>query len=116
MEEGRVTFTGIPSRSFYNPMGTVHGGWIALLLDTAMGCAVHSVLPAGTAYTTIEMKTVFVKPLREEHGPVTCEAVVLHRGSQIAGAEGKLYDAKRRLIAYGSETCLVRAPRADPPA
>ena len=107
--EGKVTFRGWPSRRFYNPMGTVHGGWISLILDTVMGCAVHSVLPAGYAYTTVEMKTVYAKALREEHGPVTCEAVLVHKGAQIAGAEGKLYDAKGRLIAYGSETCLLRA-------
>ena len=97
-------------------MGTVHGGWIALLLDTAMGCAVHSVLPPGHAYATIEMKTVYVRPLREEHGPVTCEATLVHKGGQIAGAEGKILDNRGRLVAYGSETCFIRplgaAPRA----
>ena len=109
VEPGKVTFTGRPSRRFYNPMGIVHGGWMSLILDTAMGCAVHSVLPEGVVYTTIEMNTVYVKALREVHGPVTCEGVMLHKGAQIVGAEGKLYDAKGRLIAYGSETCLVRA-------
>lgn len=110
-----MTFIGVPSRRFYNPMGTVHGGWISLLLDTVMGSAVQSTIPSGYTYTTVEMKTVYVRALREEHGPVTCEGVLLHKGAQIAGAEGKLYDAKRRFVAYGSETCALRAlggPRA----
>ena len=109
VEHGRIVFKGNPSQRFYNPMGTVHGGWTALLLDTAMGCAVHSVLPAGSAYTTIEMKTVYVRALRETDGPVTCEANLIHKGGQIASAEGKIFDREGRLVAYGSETCFIRA-------
>ena len=106
---GRVVFSGTPSQRFYNPMGIVHGGWISLLLDTAMGCAVHSSLPAQHAFATIEMKTVYARALRQEHGPVTCEAVLLHKGAQIASAEGKILDREGRLVAHGSETCFIRA-------
>lgn len=116
VEQGRIVFKGTPSRRFYNPMGIVHGGWISLLLDTAMGCAVHSALPAGHAFTTIEMKTAYVRALREEHGPVTCEAVLLHKGGQIASAEGKILDGRGRLVAHGSETCLVRAVGTGAPS
>ena len=113
VEQGRIVFKGKPSQRFYNPMGMVHGGWTALLLDTAMGCAVHSVLPAGTAYTTIEMKTVYVRALREADGPVTCEATLIHKGAQIASAEGKILDREGRLVAYGSETCFIRSLAAS---
>lgn len=109
VEHGRVVFTGNPASRFYNQMGTIHGGWTALLLDTAMGCAVHSVLSAGSVYTTIEMKTVYVRALREKDGPVTCEANLIHKGAQIASAEGKILDREGRLIAYGSETCFIRS-------
>ena len=108
-DNGRVVFMGTPSRRFYNPMGMIHGGWISLLLDTAMGCAVHSALPAGHAFATIEMKTVYARALREEHGPVTCEPVLLHRGGQLASAEGQILDREGRLVAHGSETCFIRA-------
>jgi len=106
-ELGRVVFDANPSRRFYNPMGIVHGGWIAMLLDTAMGCAVHSALEPGQLYTTIEMRTVFVKQVVEELGTLRCEGVLLHRGGRIAGAEGKVFDRAGTLLAYGSETCLI---------
>lgn len=107
IERGKVVFSGLPSADFYNPMGIVHGGWIALLLDTVMGCAVHSALPAGKAYTTIEMKTSFIRAVRESSGPLTAEGVVLHVGGNVASAEGKIYDDRKRLVAHGSETCMI---------
>ncbi len=80
LEQGRVAFEGIPSERFYNPMGVVHGGWIATLLDTAMACAIHSMLQAGQAYTTLELKTNFVRPVVGSTGALRCEGAVLSFG------------------------------------
>lgn len=108
-ESGRVVFEATPSSRFYNPLGTVHGGWISTLLDSAMGCAVHSVLKAGQAYTTVDMTISFVRPVLEKTGKLRCEGKIIHAGSRIATAEGRVYDAAGALIAHGSETCLVMA-------
>lgn len=110
LENGRVVFHGRPAARFYNPMGMIHGGWLAMLLDTVMGCAVHTTLAAGQAYTTLEMSTTFVKAVFEKTGVVRAEGVLLHRGSRIASAEGKLYDANGTLLAHGTETCLIMSP------
>jgi uncharacterized protein (TIGR00369 family) len=107
VELGRVVFEGQPSARFHNPMGMVHGGWITTLLDSAMACAVHSTLPAGQAYTTLELKTNFVRPVSERSGPVRCEGTVVHKGGRVATAEGKLFDAAGKLLAHGTETCLI---------
>jgi len=107
IEPGRVTFEGVPSARFYNPMGTVHGGWLSTLLDSAMGCVVHTMLAAGQAYTTVEMKTVFVRPVFEKTGKLRCEGALVHAGKRIATSEGKLFDGEGNLLAHGSETCLI---------
>ena len=107
IEEGRVVFMGEPASDFYNPMGIVHGGWVATLLDTGMACAVHSVLKAGEGFTTLSMNMTFVRPVGESSGRLRCEGLVLHSGGRVAGAEGKVLDASGDLIAYGSETCVV---------
>jgi uncharacterized protein (TIGR00369 family) len=112
VDVGRVAFEALPSARFYNPMGLVHGGWLALLLDTAMGCAVHSTLEPGQIYTTVEMKTAFVRPVRETTGKLRCEGVLLHAGSRIASSEGKVFDGPGRLVAHGSETCLISTIRS----
>jgi len=109
VESGRVVFSASPSSRFYNPLGTVHGGWISTLLDSAMGCAVHSVLKAGQAYTTIDMTVSFVRPVSEKTGKLKCEGRIVHSGGRIATAEGRVWDAGGTLIAHGSETCLVMA-------
>jgi uncharacterized protein (TIGR00369 family) len=106
-ERGRVLFAAMPSKRFYNPLGTVHGGWISTLLDSAMGCAVHSVLLAGQAYTTVDMTVNFVRPVLEKTGKLTCEGKIIHAGGRIATAEGRVWDEAGTLIAHGSETCLV---------
>ena len=112
--EGRVVFEGEPHGDFYNPMGTVHGGWIATLIDTAMACAVHSSLKPGEIFTTVELNITYVRPVQEATGMLRCEGVLLHLGGRVASAEGKVYDAAGNLIAHGSETCLItRAPRAQ---
>jgi len=106
-EEGRVIFKGLPSESFFNPIGTIHGGWTSAILDSAMACAVHTTLKPGQAYTTVEMKLNFVRPILPELGEVTCEGTLVHRGGTLATSEGKLFDAKGRLLAHGTETCLI---------
>ena len=109
---GRVIFEGTPSERFYNPMGTVHGGWIAALLDTAMACAIQSMLPAGQSYTTLEMKTNFARPVFEATGVLRCEGVVLSIGGRIGSSEGRVFDKEGNLVAHGSETCLIMGSRS----
>jgi uncharacterized protein (TIGR00369 family) len=113
-EVGRVVFEGEPKGDFYNPMGTVHGGWIATLIDTAMACAVHSSLQPGEIFTTLDMSITYVRAVSEATGILRCEGVLLHSGGRVASAEGKVYDSSGRLIAHGSETCLItRVNRAQ---
>lgn len=103
----RVVFRGTPTSAFFNPLGTIHGGWTSAILDSAMACAVHTTLRAGEGYTTVEMKLNFVRPILPELGEVACEGIVVHRGGTLATAEGKLFDRGGRLLAHGSETCLI---------
>ena len=113
-ESGRVIFEATPSSRYYNPLGTVHGGWISTLLDSAMGCAVHSVLKSGQAYTTVDMSISFVRPVFEKTGKLRCEGKIIHAGGRIATAEGRVWDQAGTLIAHGSETCLVMAVPGTP--
>lgn len=106
-EEGRVVFVGRPRPAFMNPLGTIHGGWIATILDSAMACAVHSTLEAGRMYTTTSMTVNYVRPLGASAEAVRCEGTVTYRGARLATAEGKLLDHRGRLIAHGSETCMI---------
>lgn len=107
MELGRAVFEGEPDESFYNPIGSVHGGYAATLLDSCMGCAVHTTLPAGQAYTTLEFKINFVRPMSRATGRVRAEGRVIHSGSRVATADGKLFDSKRKLMAHATSTCLI---------
>ena len=108
VEEGRAVFEGEPGEHLYNPIGSVHGGFAMTLLDSAMGCAIHSTLKAGERYTTLEVKTNFVRPITTETGLVRCEAIVVHRGGTIATAEGKLLAVESgKLLAHGTTTCLI---------
>jgi uncharacterized protein (TIGR00369 family) len=91
----------------YNPIGSVHGGYAATLLDSAMGLAVHSALPAGTAYTTLEFKVSFIRGMTSETGPVRTEGRTLNVGRRTATAEARIADAKGRLLAHATTTCLV---------
>jgi len=104
---GRVVFDADPSARFYNPLGTVHGGWLASLLDSAMGCAVHSMLQAGQGFTTVEMKVNYVRPVLEQTGTVRCAGSVIHFGGRIATSEGRIVDGAGKLIAHGVETCMI---------
>ena len=107
VEHGRVVFEGTPDLSFYNPIGVVHGGYAATLLDSCMGCAVHTVLAAGQGYTTLEFKINFVRALTGQTGRVRAEGRVIHPGNRAATAEGHIYDARGKLLAHGTTTCLV---------
>ncbi len=107
LEEGRAVFTVEPAEYHYNPIGVVHGGLAATLLDSAMGCAVHSTLPAGAGYTTLEIKVNFVRALTAGTGEVRCEARVIHVGGRTATAEGKVLDAAGKLYAHATTTCII---------
>jgi uncharacterized protein (TIGR00369 family) len=106
-ERGRAVFEIVPREEHYNPIGSVHGGVALTLLDSAMGCAVHTLLDAGVGYTTLEVKANFVRPITVETGLVTCEGVVVHGGSRVATAEGRVTDAAGKLLAHGTTTCLI---------
>lgn len=112
IEPGYAVFQGTPKFEHYNPLGTVHGGWFATLLDSAVACAVHSTLAAGRSYTTIELKTNIVRALTERVPLVRAEGRVVHAGNQVATAEGRLFGPDGRLYAHASTTCLVFEPRA----
>lgn len=104
---GRAVFQGTPQLKHYNPMGTVHGGWYATLLDSALGCAVQASLPAGRAYTTVEIGVNIVRAASHQSGPLRAIASVLHSGRQLATAEGRIVGPDGKLYAHATTTCLV---------
>lgn len=106
-EEGRVVFALEPAEYHYNPIGSVHGGIAATLLDSAMGCSVNTLLPQGTGYTTLELKVNYIRPLTISVGEVRAEGNVIHMGGRIATAEGRVVDAAGKLYAHGTTTCLI---------
>jgi uncharacterized protein (TIGR00369 family) len=106
-EPGVVVIQSTPGFRHYNPIGLVHGGYAATLLDSAMGLAVHTMLPAGTGYTTLEFKISFIKGMTRDTGPVRTEGRTLNVGRRAATAEARITDAKGRLLAHGTTTCLV---------
>nr|WP_307873377.1 PaaI family thioesterase [Burkholderia sp. Se-20378] len=107
MEPGTAIFQGRPQRRHYNPLGTVHGGWFATLLDSAVGCAVHTMLPAGKGYTTLELKVNMVRALNDQVPIVRAEGKVIHVGRQVATAEGRIVGPDGKLYAHASTTCLI---------
>jgi uncharacterized protein (TIGR00369 family) len=107
VEEGRVVFKLDPGEHLYNPFNVLHGGVTSGLLDAATGSAVHSTLPAGAGFTSIEIKVNFIRPVTKQTGPIRCEARVVHAGGTIAVAEGKVIDRENRLYALGLSTCMV---------
>ena len=107
VDEGRAAFAVDPAEYHYNPIGVVHGGLAATLLDSAMGCAVHSTLPAGAGYTTLEIKVNFIRAMTGTTGRVRCEAKVVHVGARTATAEGRVIDEAGKLYAHGTTTCLI---------
>ena len=110
VSEGRVVFAAEPSEYHYNPLGTVHGGVIATLLDSALGCAVQSMLPAGTSYTTLELKVNYLRPITEKTGTIYAEGKIIYIGGRIATAEARLTDAKGKLYAHATTTCIILRP------
>jgi uncharacterized protein (TIGR00369 family) len=114
-EEGRVLFAAVPGPEHYNPIGTVHGGLAATLLDSAMGCAVHTTLPEGTAYATLELKVNFTRPITSDTGRLLCEGTVVHRGGRVATAEGRVIaERDGKLLAHGTTTCLLMSVNGHP--
>jgi uncharacterized protein (TIGR00369 family) len=107
VEAGRAVFQGTPGPSHLNPMGTIHGGWYATLLDSALGCSVASMLPAGRGYTTAELGINLVRAIGDKAPRVRAEAKVVHCGRQMATAEARLYGPDGTLYAHGTTTCLV---------
>lgn len=105
--EGRVVFRGLPGVQHLNPLGTVHGGWAATLLDSALGCAVHTTMEKGEGYTTAEFKVNLTRPITPKTGEVVCEGRVIHRGRTLAVSEATLKDADGKLLAMGTETCAI---------
>jgi uncharacterized protein (TIGR00369 family) len=104
---GKATFQGTPQLKHYNPLGTVHGGWYATLLDSAVGCAVHTMLPAGRGYTTAELSVNIVRSASHKSGPLRAIGTVLHCGRQLATAEGRIVGPDGKLYAHATTTCLV---------
>lgn len=115
LDTGRVVFTLEPAEYHYNPIGTVHGGVLSTLCDSAMGCAVHSTLPAGASYTTLELKVNFVRPVTAGTGRLRCEGTVIHMGGRTATAEARLTDAAGKLYAHATTTCMIMRPESGAP-
>ncbi len=109
-EVGRAVFACEPGEYHYNPIGAVHGGLAATLLDSAMGCAIHTTLAAGAGYTTVELHINYLRPLTRDTGTVRCEGKTIHVGRQLATAEARIVDANGKLYAHGTTTCLVFTP------
>jgi len=107
IEPGFALFQGRPQFRHYNPLGTVHGGWFATLLDSAMACAVHSTLAAGKGYTTLELKLNIVRALTDAVAFVRAEGKLVHAGRQVATAEGRLVGPDGKLYAHATTTCLI---------
>lgn len=105
--DGEVVFRCRPDESAYNPIGTVHGGLVCTLLDSALGCAVHTTLPAGTGYTSLEIKVSYLRPVRAGEGDLLARGWVTRRGRRASFAEGDVRDAQDRVVATASGTCLV---------
>jgi uncharacterized protein (TIGR00369 family) len=119
-QEGRVVFAAEPGDQHYNPIGSVHGGLAATLIDSATGCAVHTTLPAGTGYTTTDLQVRFVRAITRDTGRIECVGEVVHRGRKLATAEARL-TAGDRLLAHGSASLLIlpsdaRTASTAPPA
>ena len=111
IEEGHVIFTGKPGEEHYNPIGVVHGGYAATILDSALGCSVHTTLPQGTAYTSLGLEIKYIRPITRDTGHVLCESTVTFRGRRQATAEAHLTSAETgKLLASGTSTCLIMGP------
>ena len=112
VEEGRAVFEGVPEYQHYNPISTVHGGFHATLLDSALGCAIFSTLAKGEAWATLELKINFVRPIGKHTGKVRAEGRIIHRGRSVATSEGDLRDGTGKLYAHASTTCMIFPAKA----
>ena len=110
VDEGRVVFEGEPGEEHYNPIGLVHGGFALTIMDSALGCAIHTKLPAGTGYATTDIQVRLLRGLTKDTGRVRCEAHVQHLGRTLGVAEGTLVDSKGKLLATGSTACAIMRP------
>lgn len=110
VSDGDVVMTAQPDESHYNPIGSVHGGFFATVLDSACGCAVHSTLPAGVGYTSLEIKVSFLRPITAQTGAVTAHGWVTRRGRSASFAEADIRDSAGRVLATASSTCLIIQP------
>ena len=107
VDKGKAVFQGMPQLMHYNPLGSVHGGWYATLLDSALGCAVHTKMPPGRAYTTAELSVNIVRAASYKSGPLRAIGTVVHAGRQLATAEGRIVGPDGKLYAHATTTCLV---------
>jgi uncharacterized protein (TIGR00369 family) len=105
--EGRTVFSMFADEIHENPMGTMHGGIVATLVDTAMGCALSSMLPADAGFTTLELKTNYVRPITQSTGRVYAEGLVVHAGGRVASTEARVHDGSGALYAHATSTCLI---------
>jgi uncharacterized protein (TIGR00369 family) len=106
-DSGRAVFEGLPDLQHYNPIGSVHGGFAATLLDSALGCAIFSTLHKGDGWTTLELKLNYVRGMSGDTGPVRAEGRIIHRGRTVATSEGDLKDAAGKLYAHATTTCMI---------
>lgn len=108
VDQGRAVFAGEPTADYLNPHGSVHGGWAATVMDSALGCAVHTTLALGEKYTTVEMKVNYLRPIFPgKPGRLICEGKVINRGRTLALSEARLVDSEGRVYAHGTETCMI---------
>lgn len=107
VDHGRIVISLDTRPDFANPLGTVHGGIAATLLDSVMGCAVHTTLPAGAGYTTLDLKVNYIRTARTDGQKLTAEGTVIHAGRRVATAEGKVLDEQGKLIAHATTTCMI---------
>lgn len=107
VEAGRAVFRGRPNEKHLNPLGSVHGGWAATLMDSALACAVQTLLEKGEGYTTVEFKVNLTRPILPKTGEVVCEGRVVHKGRTLAVSEATLKDKDGKLLAFGTETCTI---------
>lgn len=114
VEEGRALFACTPAEYHYNPIGTVHGGLACTLLDSATGCAVHSTLPPGAGYTTLELKVNMLRPITAGTGRLLCEGRTIYVGGRVATAEGRLTDEAGKLRAHATTTCMIFRSKGKP--
>ncbi len=113
VQPGVVVFEFTPAEIHYNPIGSVHGGMIATLCDSACGCAVQSMLPAGSSYTSLDLSVKFLRPVTSGTGPMACEASVVHMGGRSALAQARLTDAAGKLYAHATSSCMIFRPAAS---